>query len=291
MIKIFKGFFLISICLLLVSCNADERKVTIIFNTNGGSYLEPLEVSSGTEVNLPTPSREGYTFLGWTLDLENINILETALTIIENVTLYATWELLEVRKYYIEYVVDNEVYTKDYYASDEEIYLPNTEEIEGYIFDGWYLDQSYNTKLDFYKMGDKNLVLYGRYLLINDLEFNTFSFKVLYQDETSITLELIITGNVNFAGFSGVMLYSDNLTVESVNNVLGVIINNSEEGQLIFNYVNATNPIFEQVSVLQITLVKTNNLNYSIQLVIDQMIMISEEYEVLDAPFNIIQLP
>jgi len=291
MAKVFKCFFLVSLCFFLVSCNAVERKATIVFNTNGGSYLEPLEVSSGTEVNLPTPSREGYTFLGWTLDLENINILETALTIIENVTLYATWELLEVRKYYIEYVVDNEVFTKDYYASDEEIYLPNTEEIEGYIFDGWYLDQSYNTKLDFYKMGDKNLVLFGRYLLIEDLELNTFSFKVLYQDEASITLELIITGNVNFAGFSGVIVYSDNLTVESVNNVLGVIINNSEEGQLIFNYVNAANPIFEQVSVMQITLLKTNYLNYSIQLDIDQMITISEEYEVLDTPFSIIQLP
>lgn len=291
MLKILKAIILLMISFLLISCTNDEKTFTIIFNTNGGSYIEPLEVSSGTKVNLPTPIRQGYTFLGWTLDLNNIDILESELTIIGNVTLFATWNPIEVHENYIEYFIDNEFYFKEYYSSDEEIYLPFTEEIEGYIFDGWYLDQTFTTKLNFYKIQDENLVLYGRYLLIEDLEYNTFIFKILYQDETSITIELMITGNVNFAGFSGSIFYSDNLTIESVDNLLGIIINNNEDGKLIFNYVNAVNPILEPLSVMEITLVKTNNSIYSIQLEIDQMIRISEDFEVLDASFKIIQLP
>ena len=291
MLKILKTVIFLMISFLLISCTSDEKTFTIIFNTNGGSYLEPLEVSSGTKVNLPTPFREGYTFLGWTLDLNNIDILESELTIIENVTLFATWNPIEVHEYYIEYIIDNKFYFKEYYSSDEEIYLPYTEEIEGYIFDGWYLDQTFTTKLNFYKTQNENLVLYGRYVLIEDLVYNTFSFKILYQDESLITIELMITGNVNFAGFSGSIFYSDNLTIDSVNNLLGIIINNNEEGQLIFNYVNAVNPILEPLSVMEITLVKTNNSIYSIQLEIDQMIRIREDFEVLDAPFKIIQLP
>lgn len=44
---------------------AVQNKVTIGFNTNGGEQLSSITVNKGSKVNLPTPVRNGYTFVGW----------------------------------------------------------------------------------------------------------------------------------------------------------------------------------------------------------------------------------
>lgn len=41
------------------------KTYTVSFNSNGGDYIEPISVREGNAVNLPTPVRTGYTFVGW----------------------------------------------------------------------------------------------------------------------------------------------------------------------------------------------------------------------------------
>lgn len=38
---------------------------TVSFNSNGGSFIEPITVKQGSVITYPIPVREGYTFVGW----------------------------------------------------------------------------------------------------------------------------------------------------------------------------------------------------------------------------------
>ena len=72
---------------IIYYCNA-----TIIMNANGGELSGGLSISTITGVaigTLPTPTRDGYTFLGWYEDGVKVTKLDTADA--ENKTYYATW--------------------------------------------------------------------------------------------------------------------------------------------------------------------------------------------------------
>lgn len=77
----------------------EEKKVTITFDANGGQVSTPSkEVTvNGTYGELPIPTYTGYAFMGWyTRVTDGTKIEETApVTITENQTLYAQWELVD----------------------------------------------------------------------------------------------------------------------------------------------------------------------------------------------------
>lgn len=44
-----------------------NRSFTITFDTTGGTEISNIEVKNGEIISLPNiPSKEGYTFVGWT---------------------------------------------------------------------------------------------------------------------------------------------------------------------------------------------------------------------------------
>lgn len=159
-----------------------ERRYKVFFNTNEGSAIEPLQTTipfgdeASTQIILPTPTREGYTFEGWYKDeplntkvaatnfnelsqLENENNEECSSDFI--VTLYAKWvkntcipPISGARRYKVVFNVNdgNELdpIEKTIQFGDEastEITLP-TPTKEGYTFEGWYKDESLNTKVE-----------------------------------------------------------------------------------------------------------------------------------------------
>jgi hypothetical protein len=70
-------FFALSIVSLLLSCNNDpmktiENPVTVTFDTDGGTYIEPMIVEANSSIKLPTPKKDGYEFIGWyVIDYQN----------------------------------------------------------------------------------------------------------------------------------------------------------------------------------------------------------------------------
>lgn len=65
----------------------------IVFDTNGGKVLKPICGQPGAKIDLPTPSKPGYKFLGWYLDKEfTQKFTETAFGT-ETVNLIAKWQL------------------------------------------------------------------------------------------------------------------------------------------------------------------------------------------------------
>ena len=71
--------------------DATSNKITITFDTRGGSKIESITISKDTELTLPKePTKDGYIFKGW-VDKNETPIYDKVL-LAEDTTLYAVWE-------------------------------------------------------------------------------------------------------------------------------------------------------------------------------------------------------
>ncbi len=64
---------------------------TIIFESNGGTYVIPMRVSYGERLTEPTITRTDYTFDGWYTDATFINRWDFDAVVTSQMTLYAKW--------------------------------------------------------------------------------------------------------------------------------------------------------------------------------------------------------
>lgn len=90
----------------------------VTFDSNGGTEVSSIQLDYGTKLTLPSnPTKEGYYFLGWTLD-EDIFNTETLIT--NNITLRALWgadtEIID------EYVAYNVTTNIAYKSLDSAVY-------------------------------------------------------------------------------------------------------------------------------------------------------------------------
>ena len=119
---------------------------TITYNLNGGSNPNdaPTSYDRSEEVTLPTPTRNGYTFVGWYLESNYVTrIYKLTKNDSGNKTLYAKWN---GQTYSITYVLNggsNPSNAPSNYTSGNEVDLPYPSR-RGYIFDGWYTDSNFN---------------------------------------------------------------------------------------------------------------------------------------------------
>lgn len=73
---------------------AKEGKVSVCFETNGGTTLDKVQVESGTTygaAELPVPEKAGFVFDGWFADEKLANEIYSVDTIDVDMTLYAKW--------------------------------------------------------------------------------------------------------------------------------------------------------------------------------------------------------
>ena len=76
----------------------DAVKCTVTFDVCGGSSVNPILVRVGQPVGeLPTPTREGYNFLGWFTAFEGGDAITSTTIITANMTIYARWERCKVQ--------------------------------------------------------------------------------------------------------------------------------------------------------------------------------------------------
>ncbi len=77
---------------------------TVTLDSNGGSDVSNVTVEWNTSAELPTPTKEGYNFLGW---FYGNGTKYEGQAVTENITLTAHWEL---KVYTVTFYVDGEVY-------------------------------------------------------------------------------------------------------------------------------------------------------------------------------------
>ena len=112
-----------------------KKEYTITFNLDGGVQdVTEIKFKEDENVTLPTPTKEGYKFLGWyeeDVKVENITN--------KNYTLVAKWEK-EIVEYNIIYIapgakMPDNITTKFTDGSTVELPVPTK---KGYVFKGWY---------------------------------------------------------------------------------------------------------------------------------------------------------
>ncbi|MDE7095134.1 MAG: InlB B-repeat-containing protein [Anaeroplasmataceae bacterium] len=171
----------------LIACTTNEgkepieeiTKYVVTFNYKNGDPSTILQVQDGKKVAMPTePQRDGYKFLGWYQD----ESLKKAWdfdhdTISENLTLYAGWE--EIVKYSIFY------YIQGHGEAPKDILettnlpnpLPKVEDVEGWHFVGWYLEESFTTLAEAGKELTGNVTLYAKWEEVVDPTLESYSIS------------------------------------------------------------------------------------------------------------------
>ncbi len=126
---------------------------TLSFDAKGGTvFPESQPVVSGDPYgDLPTPTREGYTFNGWfTADEGGDKVTSaTVVTVTENHTLYAQWTL---NSYTVTFdVKGGSAVPEAIISHGQTITKPDDPTRDGYSFSAWYKDAAFAEVWDFAK--------------------------------------------------------------------------------------------------------------------------------------------
>lgn len=159
---------------------ANPKDVKITFDANGGNAsLSSKTISTGSYLTgLPTATRSGYTFLGWTMDRidPNSSMTQTVVVISENMysfdkdtTLYAYWKKNETSPTVCTVTFNasgGSVSQASKTVTSGSTYgtLP-TPTKTGYTFDGWYTSRSGGTQVTASSTfnGSSNVTLYAHW--------------------------------------------------------------------------------------------------------------------------------
>jgi uncharacterized repeat protein (TIGR02543 family) len=143
--KVFKLALGLCMALLVWSCSGDDdaqiETFTVTFNSNGGTAVAPVEVSSGDTLDAPSPpTKDEYIFGGWYTDNGTFqNDFDFSVTpIMANTTLYAKWNV-------VTYTVSFEsnggsAVTAQGVSSGDTLDAPADPTKADYAFGGWYTD-------------------------------------------------------------------------------------------------------------------------------------------------------
>lgn len=126
-----------SMAFALTACGEEEVKVTVTYDANGGQVSSQTQEINVNDYELLVPTRDGYTFKGWTLN--GITLTENSI-IASDVTLVATWE---VNKYNVTFEVgDRGTLTGDKTRVLNAVgyELPTPTAKAGATFNGWTLN-------------------------------------------------------------------------------------------------------------------------------------------------------
>lgn len=138
------------------------------FDTNGGTVIDNQTLSYTNPILLiTTPSKVGYTFLGWYMDESLTEEFDLDTMPAQNLTIYAKWS---INDYTISFdthggsLIDAIIST---YGSP--ITAPSIPIREGYTFVGWFSDMTYETPFSFDFMPGDSLIVHAKWEIVTYL--------------------------------------------------------------------------------------------------------------------------
>lgn len=134
--------------------NASKKEFIVTFDTDGGSKVSKQTISENGKVKKPAnPTKDGYTFIEWTLNGKTYNFDQK---VTSNITLKATWkknatEIIEEKEYTVSFDTDGgSVVNSQKIKENGKVTKPSDPTKDKYKFLGWYLDDelySFDTKV------------------------------------------------------------------------------------------------------------------------------------------------
>ncbi|MBU1141231.1 MAG: S8 family serine peptidase [Firmicutes bacterium] len=172
------------------SMNIILEYVTVSFETNGGTLIDPLEIYSGQTVDVENPFKVGYSFSGWYKDSLFLIPFQMGVDMITvDTTLYAKFT---PNFYTVHFVTAGSPVEDIQVPYGQTFDLPDTSQV-GYSFVGWYIDSNYKVLYN----GDpitNDLILFASFVILMHrvtLYVNDEIFSTIYvQDgETFVLIE------------------------------------------------------------------------------------------------------
>ena len=156
--------------------NWEVNEYNISFDAAGGTVsIADMGIDYGAQCTLPTPERSGYTFLGWYCG--NVEYTSGIWTHSGDVELVAYWRantynvtLSDTEEVKANVTVtfnpncDSLEATTVTLANGEVLEYPTTPERDGYIFIGWYVDETLIEKYTFSGYITDNMTLYAGWI-------------------------------------------------------------------------------------------------------------------------------
>ena len=187
---------------------------TIILDVNGGEGLSSncITFNENETVTLPTPTKEGHTFLGW---YENDNLITNIEN--KNYNLVAKWEKIPTYTITLDpdggSGVSNTTIT---FLKDNNVTLP-TPTKNGYKFLGWYengvlVKTIENKDYDLIAKWEKNIVTYTIKLDVNGGNALS-SNQITFEENNKVTLPTPTRSGYKFLGW-----YENNTLVTTITN-------------------------------------------------------------------------
>ena len=120
---------------LLVFFLLKNRKVTIKFDSDGGTAVEKQVIKKGGTITIPESTKEGFTLEGWFIEEEKVTSTKT---FDKNTTLKARWSIIEAKTYTITFDSKGGTEVSPLKVEcDKEVTLPVAPTKEGYTFVSW----------------------------------------------------------------------------------------------------------------------------------------------------------
>ena len=141
------------VCEYVISTMPTTGKITVTFNSLGGSAVASQEINKGGKAKLPSdPTKEGYTFDGWHLDESCTQVFNFDTVLTENTTLYAKWlvKTPAVQKITVTFnSLGGSAVAPQEIDKGDKATPPGDPTKEGYDFGGWYEDEECTIEFDF----------------------------------------------------------------------------------------------------------------------------------------------
>ncbi len=160
---IFPNVMPVESLVLYAKWEADTHVLT--FQNNNETEDTILSQKTGTQLaQISDPIWQGYTFSGWFSD-DSLTVPFTfpELMPVDNMTVYGKWVALDIT--IILELNNEEANVVIVQPTDSDLSRPTDPIKEGYVFEGWYIDQDLNTSYVFpSEMPHSNLTLYGSWV-------------------------------------------------------------------------------------------------------------------------------
>lgn len=180
-------FMAVLAVLTMTGCDDEEtvlQKYTVTFNSQGGSEVAPQAVYAGEKIVKPAnPTKEKEYFVDWYKEAECTNVWDFENeTVSQDITLYAKWTSIA---YTVTFetnggsAIEAQLVPEGTFATK-----PATAPTkEGYLFEGWYTEQTMTNPFDFYTPITKDITLYAKWMDISSITFNDLQ-QLFYNAES-----------------------------------------------------------------------------------------------------------
>lgn len=178
----------------------NRKEYTLTFDARGGKEVAPVSYPEGTVVtSFPAASRDGYTFLGWSL-APTAGETAVSLTMDKAYTLYAQWVKEDTPAGEASYTITFDAcggtaVPADVAKAGENVSLPGTSR-DGYTFLGWFSSQEGGTRLSSLA-ASRDMVLYAHWEEIAPPSSYTVTFD--YRDGRSTQAD--VKAGVEYSAF------------------------------------------------------------------------------------------